>query len=246
MIRLMRQALVFTFCAALAAFAAAVPAATAAERPRAVVELFTSQGCSSCPPADRLFSELAGRKDLVVLSYSVDYWDYLGWKDTLATPANSARQRGYAEVRGDRAVYTPQMVVNGARHLVGSDRRALTRGLAEADALPARVVLKRQGDLIEIHVTGDLPPAVRMATVYFLGVGGRVEVAIGRGENTGRRIAYSNVVRDIRAVGMWEGGRAVFRLPVSEVRKSGASNCAALVQVEIRGRPGPILGAGFL
>src|SRR6476620_3682028 len=90
--------------------------------PRAVVELFTSQGCSSCPPADRILGELAKDPTLIALSLPIDYWDYLGWKDTLADARFSARQKAYSQVRGDREVYTPQVVVNGSAHVVGSDR----------------------------------------------------------------------------------------------------------------------------
>src|ERR1043166_7464075 len=97
-------------CAVVASTAAAFAADT-----RAVVELFTSQGCSSCPPADELIGQLAKDPSLVAMSLPIDYWDYLGWKDTLAKPAHTARQRAYAQVRGDRAVYTPQAVINGDR-----------------------------------------------------------------------------------------------------------------------------------
>src|SRR5438874_1034367 len=100
---------------AIAAWAAV---ASASADPRAVVELFTSQGCSSCPPADRLLGELAHDPAIVALSLPIDYWDYLGWKDTLANPRHAARQRGYARVRGDREVYTPQAVINGVAHAV--------------------------------------------------------------------------------------------------------------------------------
>src|SRR5580704_15207858 len=104
--------------------------ANAAE-PRALLELFTSQGCSSCPAADKLLGELAGDPSLIALSLPIDYWDYLGWKDTLASPGDSARQRAYAHVRGDRQVYTPQMVINGATHALGSDRAAVERAIVQ-------------------------------------------------------------------------------------------------------------------
>src|SRR5271169_6656660 len=94
---------------------------------RALLELFTSQGCSSCPAADKLLGDLAADPSLIALSLPIDYWDYLGWKDTLASPGDSARQRAYAHVRGDRQVYTPQIVVNGAMHVLGSDQSAVER-----------------------------------------------------------------------------------------------------------------------
>src|SRR5262249_30644442 len=93
--------------------------------PRAVIELFTRQGCSSCPPADQLLGELTGDPSLVAVSVPVDYWDYLGWKDTLADPHNTARQKAYAHARGDGQVYTPQVVVNGSLHALGSDKAAI-------------------------------------------------------------------------------------------------------------------------
>ncbi len=105
----------------------------AAAGPRALLELFTSQGCSSCPPADKLLGEFAAQSSIVALSLPIDMWDYLGWKDTLALPGHSIRQRAYARLRGDRQVYTPQMVVNGVSHVVGSDRAAIERAIAQTD-----------------------------------------------------------------------------------------------------------------
>src|SRR5438876_88668 len=102
-------------------------AAPVSAEPRAVIELFTSQGCSSCPAADKLLGELSRDPSLVTMSLAVDYWDYLGWKDTLALHGHSDRQRAYAEVRGDREVYTPQVVVNGVAHALGSDRAAIEK-----------------------------------------------------------------------------------------------------------------------
>src|SRR6516225_7449821 len=136
--------------------------------PRAVIELFTSQGCSSCPPADKLLGQLAADPSLVALSLPIDYWDYLGWKDTLADPRNSARQRAYSHARGDREVYTPQVVVNGSLHALGSDRNAIESAIVQSRnggttlSLPVsmvvadgqvRIVLP-DGD--EIRATGDV------------------------------------------------------------------------------------------
>ena len=113
---------------------------------RGVLELFTSQGCSSCPPADKLLGELIRDPSLVAFSLNVDYWDSLGWKDTLADPRNSERQRAYARVRGERGVYTPQLVINGTAHVVGSDKAAIQRALASArDALSVPVRARGEG-----------------------------------------------------------------------------------------------------
>src|SRR5205085_12095966 len=108
---------------------------------RAVVELFTSQGCSSCPPADKLLGELAADPSLVSISLPIDYWDYLGWKDTLADPRHAARQRAYSKLRGDREVYTPQVVVNGVLHALGSDRSAIERAVAQSHGNPATLAV---------------------------------------------------------------------------------------------------------
>src|SRR5690348_2335293 len=104
--------------------------------PRGVIELFTSQGCSSCPAADKLAGELAHDPSLIVMSLAIDYWDYLGWKDTLALPGHTNRQRAYSKVRGDREVYTPQVVVNGVTHVVGSDKQAIENAVAKTHTQP--------------------------------------------------------------------------------------------------------------
>src|SRR6516165_10211815 len=119
-------------CALAAVSAAAFLCSSAQAQTRAVVELFTSQGCSSCPPADKLLGELAKRDDLLALSLPIDYWDYLGWKDTLASHDFSERQREYAQSRGDGAVYTPQAVINGTDDMVGSDRSAIESAVKQA------------------------------------------------------------------------------------------------------------------
>ena len=130
----------------------------APSEPRALLELFTSQGCSSCPPADKLLGELADDPSLVAISLPIDYWDYLGWKDTLAIPAHSARQRAYARVRGDRQVYTPQIVVNGATHVLGSDRAAVERAIAQTDRnaaiMSAHVLVSVGGGDLNVKVAG--------------------------------------------------------------------------------------------
>ncbi|MHA1189152.1 MAG: DUF1223 domain-containing protein, partial [Alphaproteobacteria bacterium] len=101
--------------------------------PKAVVELFTSQGCSSCPPADKYVGDLVDREDVIALSLPVDYWDYLGWKDTLARPENTRRQYEYANARGDNRVYTPQIIVNGGEHFVGSSRKSVERSIRDSE-----------------------------------------------------------------------------------------------------------------
>ena len=129
----------------------------ASAEPRALLELFTSQGCSSCPAADKLLGEFAADPSVVALSVPIDYWDYLGWKDTLASPAHTARQRAYARLRGDRQVYTPQIVVNGSMHALGSDRaaveRAMTQTARNAAIMSLPVLMSMGGNNLTVKVS---------------------------------------------------------------------------------------------
>ena len=133
------------------------------QRPRTVIELFTSQGCSSCPPADKLLGQLAGRDDVIALTFPVDYWDYLGWKDTLASPAYSARQRAYARARGDGQVYTPQVVIDGAYHAVGSRPWETEKTIAKSrknlknDRIP--LAARTEGNTLILTAGADREPA---------------------------------------------------------------------------------------
>jgi hypothetical protein len=225
--------------------AAASPAALAGESPKAVVELFTSQGCSSCPPADRVLTDLAREPDVIALSLPVDYWDYLGWKDTLASPAFSARQRAYSNARGDRQVFTPQMVVNGKVSCVGSDRAQIGRSIARASAgrerLPVRIDLAETGPTLTIDVGRGDPPAA--GEVWVLPVAKAREVAIGRGENRGRSVTYANVVRGMTRAGFWSGAPARFEVPLKKARAGEADSYVVLLQEGEAEKPGPILGA---
>ena len=239
----LRQARV-VFCAVLVCGATAVQ--TTYAEPVSVVELFTSQGCSSCPPADRLAEKLATQSDILMLSLSVDYWDYLGWKDTLADPAFSERQRAYANKRGDRAVYTPQMVINGQEHVVGSNAGQVAAALKRTTKLTAGVSLRKSEMGIEAKVSGDLPAGKKMATVFFVSLSAREEVAIGRGENAGATVTYTNVVQKIQPIGMWSGGEDVFRMPKSELMRSNAERCAIIIQIETEAGPGQIIGAAMM
>ncbi|WP_299818326.1 thioredoxin family protein [uncultured Roseibium sp.] len=219
----------------------------AGAEPQKVVELFTSQGCSSCPPADQLAERLVGEEsDLLTLVMPVDYWDYLGWKDTLASPANSQRQRAYAARRGDRSVYTPQMVINGNEHVVGSRERDVRAALARTDPFTATVDLKISNMVVQAKVDGTLPGNAAMATVYFVRIEDETAVDIGRGENAGRKIRYVNVVRNLQPIGMWSGGAETFRMPKSKLMLKGDARCAILIQVEDQDGPGTIIGATVL
>ncbi|HEU4476321.1 MAG TPA: DUF1223 domain-containing protein [Methyloceanibacter sp.] len=234
--------------AALAVFALVAQGAAEPPTPAAspaVLELFTSQGCSSCPPADALLAELGKRPGLVTLSYSVDYWNYLGWHDTLSSPANSERQRDYARMRGDGAVYTPQVVVDGLMHVNGSNEAAIEMAVRNAakqlQPVKVAVSMHAEGDTLVIGV-GAAPGASdqRDATVW-LGVAKDKEtVAITRGENRGKTLSYYHPVRELSPVGMWKGEATTWRLPLKDLRIKGGDHLVALVQVE---NGGPILGA---
>lgn len=236
------------FMSALAVFGLALIAQPAwADPPRAVIELFTSQGCSSCPPADAVLSELSRRPDTIALSFPVDYWDYLGWKDTLAQAAFTARQKTYAQARDDRQIYTPQVVVNGVKSCVGSDRAQIeqliqtsTGGLS---ALPIGITAHEHDGILTILVsenTGSVTP--QKAGIWFLPVLRSQAVAIGRGENRGRTITYVNVVRGLNRLGDWKGGTARFDLPLNQALE-GADGYVVLVQAMENAGPGMILGA---
>jgi hypothetical protein len=217
-----------------------------AGEPTTVLELFTSQGCSSCPPADKLIGELAERDDVLALSFNVDYWDYLGWKDTLATSDNSDRQRAYAAAREDHQVYTPQIVVNGHAHVVGSNKRAVEAAIKDDGGLPVTIDLLEKSDAITVSIdqASDIVGATTLWVVFYESM---VSVPITRGENTGKTIAYSNVVRKIRPIAMWDGGAMSVDLPKSEMANANVKRCAVLLQTETEaGLPGRVLGAAML
>src|SRR5271154_6188858 len=189
------------------AIVAIVRPADAAE-PRAVIELFTSQGCSSCPPADKIIGELAKDPSVIALSMPIDYWDYLGWKDTLADSRFSARQKAYSRMRGDRDVYTPQAVVNGEAQVIGSDRASIERAIdvtRESDGvMSVPVSMKLSGKQITVSVAAsDKPPVATHAEVWICSISKAVPISIGRGENRGRELTYYNVVRNVLKVGDW-------------------------------------------
>jgi hypothetical protein len=227
----------------LIGFAGAVSASPA---PKAVIELFTSQGCSSCPPADALLAELADRSDVIALSLPVDYWDYLGWKDTLAQPAFTARQRAYASARNDKQVYTPQVIINGAKPIVGSDREKIETLILKSSsngALPVPVSVNEAGGTVTVAV-GPSPDGASSGEVWLLPIVKAREVAIGRGENKGRTITYANVVRGFVKIGDWSGAAGQFEFPAERARASEAESFVVLLQTQEDGKPGAILGAG--
>jgi hypothetical protein len=197
-------------------FLAALAAAPVAAQDRVVVELFTSQGCSACPPADALLAELAGRDDVIALALHVDYWNYLGWRDVFSSPANTRRQQAYVEALGGRAVYTPMMVIDGEKAVVGSRRqRALDEiavAAAEPHALTVTIAADGDGIVAEVAPRGE---AVSGQVLYFI-IEPPTTVSIGRGENAGRRSAFYNAVRTWMAIGHFDGEARRYPAPTPQ------------------------------
>jgi hypothetical protein len=226
----------------LAAANQPVPASTV-PRP-VVVELFTSQGCSSCPPADALLGELARRKDVVALAFHVDYWDYIGWRDPFASPAATERQRDYARALGLRMVYTPQIVVGGRGDAVGSDREAVQTLIAAASR-EQQVEIGFSRDA-EGHLFVELPDDRGFdggATVWLAVFDRERETPVARGENAGATLDSYNVVREWRRLGDWSGAAQRLPMPMAPDTAAKHDGCAVIVQ---RGEAGAVLGAAIL
>lgn len=223
---------------------AAARAGEARSHANAVMELFTSQGCSSCPPADALFTRLSAQTGVIALAYHVNYWDYIGWTDTFGAEANSQRQRDYAKSWGSSRIYTPQVVVNGTKNVVGSRQNDVTGALTSAE-LPVTITIASHGDMLE--VTADPQAGLGQAVVWLVTYVGAADVAIDRGENAGKVMRYSNVVNGRQVLGMWDPALgANLKLPLGELLKGPATGLAILVQQEHDGLPGPIIGAASL
>jgi len=211
-----------------------------ADSPPVVVELFTSQGCSSCPPADALLGELAQRPDIVALAFHVDYWDYIGWKDPFASPVLTGRQRDYVAALRVRMVYTPQMVVDGRIDVVGSHRREVEAAIEKAAAQPklaVRIEGDGQGGHRVVIPAGDTGGD---ATIWLAVLDSWHETRVAHGENGGRTLTEYNIVREWRSIGRWSGGAVT--LPLDAAGGEDRNACAVIVQ---SGSVGPILGAAI-
>lgn len=216
----------------------------AGDAPRpVVVELFTSQGCSSCPPADAVLGELAQQPGVLALSFHVDYWDYIGWKDPFAAAQFTERQRDYAAKLGLRYVYTPQIVIDGRRDIVGSKQRQVIHAIEEAgrSAPLVTVTLEAENGGRVLLSAGEAPEGG--ATVWLITFDDSHETEVARGENGGRHLTNSNVVRELTPLGTWSGTAKEFSLDVTTARAKGRGGCAVIVQ---QGRGGPILGAAVM
>ena len=216
--------------------------------PRAVVELFTSQGCSSCPPADQIIGELAKDPNVIALSLPIDYWDYLGWKDTLADSRFSARQKAYSRMRGDRDVYTPQVVVNGSKHVIGSDRARIDGAISEtgkADGvMSVPVTMSLSGKQLTVSVAAGKGPTAH-GEVWLCSISKAVPITISRGENRGLEVTYHNVVRNLLKVGDWNGSSGSWTVPLENISREGVDAAVVFVQDGSRDKPGPMLGAAL-
>lgn len=226
-----------------AALALAVsPAAEAGAKRPVIVELYTSQGCDSCPPADALLARLADRKDVIALSLPVTYWDMLGWKDTFASEANTRRQKAYAMTMGRGGVYTPQMVIDGESDIVGGREQAVDQAIAARESDMASIPVDLRVTHAELHVgigAGDPGPNPN-ATIWLFHILSRASVNVEGGENSGHVLVYRNVVRDIRAVGVWKGQPVTLDLPRNEMTGAPHDEIAVILQENGYGR---IIGA---
>ncbi len=219
----------------------------AQEQVKGVVELFTSQGCASCPPADEALRKLIQKGDVVGLSYHVDYWNYLGWADSLASKENTERQYGYARALGRNNVYTPQAVVNGRDHVKGADVQAIYGRLdaftRAGEGLSVPVKASRVADEIAIDI-GEGKGKADVVVAYF----NREQVVdVQKGENQGKKISYWHSVYDVQTVGMWDGKSMSVKLPASILSKAKNGGCAVLLQTsDAQGNPAAIVGASVL
>lgn len=230
---LLAVAMALTACSASGSSSAQTRAADAS--PALVVELYQSQGCSSCPPAIANVNAIADRPDVLALTFAVTYWDRLGWKDTFGDPAFTDRQRRYAVAAGRPGVFTPQVIVNGRTSIVGGRRAELDAALAATPRLAGSPAITAHGS--DVTVAAGTRPATP-ATVWLVRYAPRsLRVAIGRGENGGRKIDHRNVVRQLIRLGSWDGSTTRF-----SVERAVPKGLAGAILVQ-DGANGPILAA---
>lgn len=203
-----------------------------------VVELYTSQGCSSCPPADALLAELAGQDDVIALAFHVDYWDFIGWPDTFADPVHGARQKAYARQAGARSVFTPHMVVGGTEHIAGARPMALVDMVRkQAEAAPVvrfTLASSAQGPVVMGMTAAAFEAPIELILVSYVEA---ETVAIAHGENAGRTITYTHIVQDWQAVQDWDGAE-----PLTLHLPEGQEGQRRVLLAQAKG-PGAILGA---
>lgn len=229
----------FLTVALLAVGANIAQPAQADQRP-VVVELFTSQGCSSCPPADAILSELRERDDVIAIALHVDYWDYIGWKDEFGDPVHVDRQRAYASQAGRRSIYTPQMIVNGLTDIVGAKPMILSKAIAKYKEMPARMQLQVQRGQGQIQIEGTVPSgAVRPMEIHVVSITPSHTSKITRGENRSKTFEYTNIAHDWTVIGNWDG-----QSPLSlSAKVAGDDPVVVLVQ---EAQAGPIVAAAMI
>lgn len=197
-------------------------------QPSTVVELYTSQGCSSCPPADVFLGDLAKNRNILALSFNVTYWDYIGWKDTLARKEFDGRQVYYRDQLNARYVYTPQMVIAGRTHEVGSDRLAVQKAIDANEGHAQSVKLNWSIDKSNLNV--HLPEGEGDAVIWLFHMDAKHDVPVRRGENSGENLSYYNVVRKIERMADWDGKAKTLTLDLAMIRDLGRDGCALVVQ----------------
>jgi len=206
-----------------------------------VLELFTSQGCPSCPPANALLERLSRQPDVIALTLNVSYWDYLGWNDTFAMPKSMARQKAYARARGARSLYTPQMVVDGQDVLVGHDTDAIQRSLERQRSALDSIVLEieREAEMLRIGLTPlqELNGPFDIQVVRYIS---GASVTVGSGENAGKVLTYTNIVTDWETIAQWNGSEPL------ELRYRDLSDSGPLAVVVQESGAGPIRAAATL
>jgi len=209
-----------------------------------IVELFTSQGCSSCPPADLVLQELTSHENVIALSLPIDYWDNLGWPDTFASPQHTERQRQYAAVLENSRVYTPQMVINGYIDVVGSRRGDVLNAIEQESnrqRATVEISLTTRDEALEIGLDdapdglSDVEASVWIAPFH----SGPQQVSVKRGENGGRELSYSNVVQGLMKLGMYSGEKTAFTHSIAMLKHKDVDDCVILIQND---RTGEIIG----
>jgi len=217
-----------------------LPAQTTPSRGPSVVELYTSQGCSSCPPADRVLGELSTMPNVIALAFHVDYWDNIGWRDHYSIPNAVERQYRYVQSLGLSSAFTPQAVVDGRSSFVGSDKRRILDALADQAGEAVPVSLEVSDGVLTVRVPEgqDRKPYQVFVAAYLP----QASTPVGRGENSGRTLQEFNIVRQFRSIGTWSGHAAVFRAAVDSF-PADASRVAVLLQ---RDGQGPIAGSAAI
>jgi hypothetical protein len=236
---IMRKIITAVLVTASAVFAAP---SFAGSKVTGVVELFTSQGCSSCPPADKILTKLKSEPGLLVLAWHVDYWDYLGWKDTLGVKGATERQRSYAASFQTSSVYTPEAVVNGAAGMVGSRESQIRSALGSVPFPAYEVSIQKSGSGLSVSLPkADLNGASTI--VELINFIPKSQVEIERGENTGETINYPNAVTKVKKLGVWDGSAKSFEAAAA---KSGQGSAVLIRTVLSTGGAGPVIGAAVL